>query len=103
MVSSSSLFCFRENVGEFLAIIIQTHQIRGTRLSLIYAAQFLQLLKVTHLLRGGYKRGLYVLQGGQKHHGRFGTPEEEKGGGRAEGSNCRRVSPGDATLGHPLC
>ena len=36
-------------------------------------------------------------------HGRFGTPEEEKGGGRAGGSNCRRVSPGDAALGHALC
>ena len=28
---------------------------------------------------------------------------EEKGGGRAGGSNCRRVSPGDAALGHALC
>ena len=34
-----------------------------------------------HLFRGGYKRGLHAFQGGQRHHGRFGTPEEEKGGG----------------------
>ena len=56
-----------------------------------------------HLLRGGYKRDLHAFQGGQRHHGRFGTPEEEKGGGGAGGSNCRRVSPGDAALGHALC
>ena len=36
---------------------------------------------VQHLLRGGYKRGLHAFQGGQRHHGRFGTSEEEKGGG----------------------
>ena len=36
---------------------------------------------VQHLLRGGYKRGLHALQGGQRHHGRFGTPEEEKESG----------------------
>ena len=36
---------------------------------------------VQHLLRGGYKLGLHAFQGGQRHHGRFGTPEEEKGGG----------------------
>ena len=35
---------------------------------------------VRHLLRGGYKLGLHAFQGGQRHHGRFGTPEEEKGG-----------------------
>ena len=35
------------------------------------------------LLHDGHKRGLHVLQGGQIHHGRFGTPEEEKGGGGA--------------------
>ena len=38
-------------------------------------------LSVQHLLRGGYKLGLHAFQGGQRHHGRFGTPEEEKGGG----------------------
>ena len=27
------------------------------------------------------KRGLHAFQGGQRHHGRFGAPEEEKGGG----------------------
>ena len=36
---------------------------------------------VQHVLHGGYKRGLHAFQGGQRHHGRFGTPEEEKGGG----------------------
>ena len=30
----------------------------------------------------------------------FGAPEEEKGGGGAGESNCRRTSPGDATLGY---
>ena len=53
---------------------------------------------VQHLLRGGYQRGLLAFQGGQRHHGRFGTPEEEKGGGGAGGRNCRRVSPRDAAL-----
>ena len=38
-----------------------------------------------HLLRGGYERGLHAFQGGQRHHGRFGTPEEERGArGRGE-------------------
>ena len=45
---------------------------------------------VQHLLRGGYKRGLDAFQGGRRYHGRFGTPEEEKGGGRAGRSNCRK-------------
>ena len=58
---------------------------------------------VQHLLRGGHERGLHAFQGGQRHHGRFGTLEEEKGGEGAGGSNCRRVSPGDATVGHALC
>ena len=57
---------------------------------------------VQHLLRGGYKLGLHAFQGGQMHHGRFGTPEEEKGGGWAGGSNCRRVGPRDAALGYAL-
>ena len=35
--------------------------------------------------------------------GRFGIPEEEKGDWGAGGSNCWRVSPRDATLGHALC
>ena len=39
------------------------------------------LLFNIHLLRGGYKLGLHAFQGGQRHHGRFGTPEVEKGGG----------------------
>ena len=29
---------------------------------------------VQHLLCGGYKRGLHAFEGGQKHHGCFGTP-----------------------------
>ena len=33
----------------------------------------------------------------------FRVPEEEKGGGGAGGSNCQRVSSGDAALGHALC
>ena len=57
---------------------------------------------VQHLLRGGYKHGLHAFQGGQRRHGRFGTPEEEKRGGAAGGSNCRRVNPRDASLGHAL-
>ena len=32
----------------------------------------------------------------------FGAPEEEKGGGRVGGGNCRRSCPGDAALGHAL-
>ena len=58
---------------------------------------------VQHVRRGSYKRGLHAFQGGQRHHGRFGTPAEEKGGGGAGGCNFRRVSPGDAALGHALC
>ena len=34
---------------------------------------------VQHLLHGGYKPGLHAFKGGQRHHGRFGTPQEEKG------------------------
>ena len=41
---------------------------------------------VQHLLRGGYKRGLHAFQGWQRHHGRFGAPEEEYEGGGAEGT-----------------
>ena len=63
-------------------------------------------LKVTppvqHLLRGGYKLGLHAFQGGQRHHGRFGIPEKEKGGGGAGGSNYRRVDPRDAALRYSL-
>ena len=52
---------------------------------------------VQHLLRGGYKRGLHAFQGGEKHHGRFGTPEEEKGaGGRG------KATPGELVLATPL-
>ena len=51
---------------------------------------------VQHLLRGGYKRGLHAFQGGQRHQGRFGTPEEEKGG--AGGGGVTAVEPVLATL-----
>ena len=52
---------------------------------------------VQHLLRGGYKRGLHVFQGGQRHHGRFGAPEEERGaGGRGE------ATAGKSVLATPL-
>ena len=52
---------------------------------------------VQHLLRGGYKRGLDAFQGGQRHHGRFGTPEEERGvGGRGE------ATVGESVLVTPL-
>ena len=54
---------------------------------------------VQHLLRSGYKRGLYAFEGGQKHYGCLCAPEEEKGIGRSGESNCRRVTPGDAALG----
>ena len=57
---------------------------------------------VQHILCGGYKRDLHAFQGGQSHHGRFGAPEEEKGGGGVGGSNCRRVSLSDAALEHAL-
>ena len=34
---------------------------------------------VQHIFRGGYKqRGLYAFQGGQRHHGCFGSSEETK-------------------------
>ena len=51
---------------------------------------------VQHLLRGGYKLGLHAFQGGQRHHGRFGTPEEEKGGGGVE------ATAGESVLATPL-
>ena len=53
---------------------------------------------VEHLLRGGYKCGLHAFQGGQRHRGRFGTPEEEKGGGggRVE------ATAGESVLATPL-
>ena len=50
----------------------------GTRSSLRVRAR---APPVQHLLRGGYKRGLHAFQGGRRHDGCFGTPEEEKGGG----------------------
>ena len=56
-----------------------------------------------HHLRGGYKkRNLYAFQGGQRHHGRFGASDDEKGVGGAKESNHQRASPGDVALGHAL-
>ena len=48
-----------------------------------------------HILCGGYKRGLHAFQGGQIYHGRFGAPEEKKGGEGARGR-------GEATAGEPV-
>ena len=53
---------------------------------------------VQHLLRGGYRRGLHTFQGGRRHHGRFGTPEEEKGAGGARGE----ITAGKSVLATPL-
>ena len=50
---------------------------------------------VQYLHHGGYKSWPPRVSRQTRHHGRFGIPEEEKGGG----GNCRRVGPGDATLG----
>ena len=55
---------------------------------------------VQHLLRGAYKSGLQALQGGQRHHGRFGTPEEEKGGGGAGGRG--EATAGESVLATPI-
>ena len=55
---------------------------------------------IQHLLRGGNKRGLHAFQGGQRHHERFGTPEEEKGGGGAEGQG--EATAGESVLATPL-
>ena len=52
---------------------------------------------VQHIFCGGYKRGLYAFQGGQRHHGRFGTPEEEKGGRRVG-----EAIAGESVLATPL-
>ena len=52
---------------------------------------------VQHLLRGGYKRGLHAFQGGQRHHGCFGTPEEERGGEEAG-----EATAGESVLATPL-
>ena len=52
---------------------------------------------VQYLLRGGYKRGIHAFQGGQRHHGRFGTPEEENGAGGQ-----REATAGGSVLATPL-
>ena len=46
---------------------------------------------VQHLLREGYKLGLHAFQGGQGHHGRFGTPKEEKIGGGGGGKQLSEI------------
>ena len=51
---------------------------------------------VQHLLRGGYKLGLHAFQGGQRHHGRFGIPAEEKGGEGVE------ATAGESVFATPL-
>ena len=55
---------------------------------------------VQHLLRGGYKLGLHAFQGGRRDHGRFGTPEEEKGGGGPGGRG--EATVGESALATPL-
>ena len=50
-----------------------------------------------HLLHGGYKHGLHAFQGGQRHHGRFGTPKEEKGVGGRGGATA-----GESVFATPL-
>ena len=50
---------------------------------------------VQYILRGGYKRDLRAFEGGQRHHGRFGAPVEEKGCG---GAGVRE----EATAGEPV-
>ena len=58
------------------------------------------LAPLLFILRGGYKCGLYAFQGGQRHHGRFGTPEEEKQGGGAGGRG--EATAGESVLAAPL-
>ena len=55
---------------------------------------------VQHLLRGGYKGGLNAFQGEQRHHGCFGTPEEENGGRGAGGRG--EATAGESALATPL-
>ena len=55
---------------------------------------------VQHILCGGYKHGLYLFQGGQRHHGRFGTPEEVKGGGGGGGKQLPERQSWRRYLGH---
>ena len=50
-----------------------------------------------YLLRGGYKRVLHAFQGGQRQHGRFGTPEKEKGVGERG-----KATAGESVLAMPL-
>ena len=57
---------------------------------------------IQYLLRGGYKRGLHAFQGGERHNVHFDASEEEKEGGGAGGSNCRKVSPHDAAWGYAV-
>ena len=53
-----------------------------------------------HLLRGGYKRGLHAFQANKCIMDALVHLRKKRGAGR---TNCRRVSPCNATLGHALC
>ena len=53
---------------------------------------------VQYILRGGYKRGLHAFLGRQRHHGRFGAPEGEKGDGGGRGD----ATVGESVLAAPL-
>ena len=46
------------------------------------------------------ERDLHAFQGGRRHHVRFGTPEEEKGGGGA--GERREATAGESVLATPL-
>ena len=94
-------------LGEQVRVLIFRPHVRGV-LEVVYCGTRAssrvraRAPPVQHPLRGGYKRGLHAFQGGQKNHGRFSIPEEEKRGGGARGSNCLSVSPRDVALGHAL-
>ena len=55
---------------------------------------------VQHLLHSSYRRGLHAFQGGQRHHGCFGAPEEIKGSGGAGGRE--EVTAERSVLATPL-
>ena len=54
------------------------------------------------LLRGSYKRGLHVFEGGQRRPGRFDASKEKYGGGGGRGSSRQGANPGDVALGHDV-
>ena len=57
---------------------------------------------VQRLLRGGYKRSLHRFKADKGIMDALVHLRKQKGGGGAGGSNCWRVSPGNAALGHAL-